>query len=145
MLFYIFAKYSIALTIFYSSSSIDKLPTNYDHQLDVPQLFSTMAINFPRHPGHHRGPRKRWLLLGSFTLPASLVSHGSGTVNGTREAYKRDRKTTVPFSCLLATISLLYIQHFPLESCTSTLQGETELCVTSLSFKFSCSVSRKEE
>lgn len=141
MFFYIFAKYSIASTIFYSSNLLDKSPTNYDHQLDVPQLFSTMTINFPRHvrhPGHHRVQRKRWLLLGSFTLPTSLVSHGSGNVNNRREAYKRDRKTTVPFSCLLATISLLYLQHFPPESCTSTLQGEIELCVTFLSFKFSC-------
>lgn len=27
------------------TSSIDKSPTNYDHQLDFPQLFSTMVTN----------------------------------------------------------------------------------------------------
>lgn len=136
--FYIFAQYLVVSTIFYSSNKFGRQITD---KLRSP--FSTMVINFSRHarhPGHHPRPRKRWLLVGSFTLPTSLVSHGPGTVNGTRKAYKRDRWTTVPFSCLPATISLLYIQHFPVELCTWTLQGETELCVTFLEFKFTCSV-----
>lgn len=143
MLFCIFAKYSIASSIFYPSNKFDRQITN---KLRSPVRCSSTIFNngnqFPRlarHPGHHREPRKRWLLVGSFTLPTSLASHGSGTVNGTMEAYKRDRKTTVPSSCLPATISLLYLRHFLLESCIWTLQGETELCVTFLWFKFTCS------
>lgn len=91
---------------------INRFLTNYSNNynlLNASHRFSTIIINFPRQEHlAYQCPRKQWELMGSFTLPTSSVSHGSGTMNRKRELYKRDPETLVPFSCSSAIVSLIY-------------------------------------